>query len=81
MTRQDKLIVVIALAPNIVVMAALFGWMAWRMALGAPPLPHGAIPVAIFFCCLTPMATVATASFLRLRRAGRERAARERGSS
>ncbi len=70
MTRQDKLIVAIALAPNLLAMLALFGWMAWRVRSGAPPMPHGAAPAAIFFCCLTPLVTIATASFLRLRRAG-----------
>ncbi|HEX2817366.1 MAG TPA: hypothetical protein VHN39_13290 [Phenylobacterium sp.] len=68
MSRSDKSIIAIALAPNLIFCLGLFGWMAWRMASGQAPFPHGATPYVMGLCAIVPMACVAVATFIRLRR-------------
>ena len=70
MTRQDKLIVAVVLAPYLVFMLGLIGWIVWRSASGSPA-PHGAVAVAVGFCCLTPLVMLATAAAFRRRGAQR----------
>ncbi len=66
MSRKDKLIVAVVLAPYLIFMLGLIGWIVWRTASGAP-VPHGAAAVAIGFCCLTPVVMLGTAAALRRR--------------
>ena len=68
MSRSDKSIIAIALAPNFAFVAGLLGWMTWRLASGQAPFPHGATPFVMGLCAVVPMACVATANFIRLRR-------------
>jgi len=68
MTRSDKSIIAIALVPNGIFVAALLAWMAWRLASGLAPLPHGASPFVMGLCAIVPMACAAVANFIRLRR-------------
>ena len=64
------MIAAVVLAPYLVCMIGLFGWIVWRMASGAPPLPRGVVIMAIIFSCLTPVAMLATAAMLKKRGAG-----------
>ncbi len=69
MTRQDKLVAAVVVAPYLIFLLGLVGWIAWRTSMGAP-LPHGAAAVGIGFCCLTPAVMLATAAVFRWRGRG-----------
>jgi hypothetical protein len=68
MTQSDKSIIAVALVPNAAFVLTLSVWMAWCWSVGQSPFPHGAMPVVMGVCAVVPMATVAFANYLRLRR-------------
>jgi hypothetical protein len=68
MTPANRAIIFFALAPNVVYVAALTGLMLWRMASGLQPLPQGATSIVMGLSIAVPMASVAMANFVRLRR-------------
>lgn len=68
MTRRDRSLVALALAPNLAYVAALAGLMTWRISTGLSPLPEGATPWVMGLAGCIPIASVGLANFLRLRR-------------
>jgi hypothetical protein len=68
MTRSDKSIIAIALAPNGAFVLALLGWMTWRLSSGQAPFPNGWTPIVMGLCAVVPVLSVAFANYLRLRR-------------
>jgi hypothetical protein len=67
MTKSDKSLVVLALAPNGVFVIGLLGWMAWRVLAGQSVWPTGAAPFVMALCIAFPMGSAALANVLRLR--------------
>jgi len=68
MTLSNRTIIALATAPNAIYVLCLTGLMAWRLMWGLTLLPNGAMPMVMGISGVIPIASVAVANFLRLRR-------------
>jgi hypothetical protein len=68
MTPSNRAIIFLAIAPNAIYVVGLAGLMTWRSMAGLDPLPDGTTFVVAGLAGVIPLASVAIANFLRLRR-------------
>lgn len=68
MTLSNRAIIALAITPNAVYVVCLTGIMVARSMVGLQPLPTGAMPFVMGVSGALPLASIAFANFLRLRR-------------
>ncbi len=71
MTLSNRAITSLAIAPSAIYVTALGALMAARLLSGTDPLPNGATSLVMGLGIIIPVASVALATFLRLRRDAR----------
>jgi hypothetical protein len=65
---SDRSLTALAIAPNAIYVSGLLTVMVWRLASGLQPLPNGTTSAIVGLSVIVPIASVALATFLRLRR-------------
>jgi hypothetical protein len=65
---SNRSLTALAIAPNAIYVSGLLAVMLWRLASGLQPLPNGATAAVVGLSVIVPIASVALANVLRLRR-------------
>ncbi len=68
MRLSNRAITALAIAPNAAYVIGLAGLMAARLWSGLEPLPNGATAVVVALSVFVPLACIAAATVVRLRR-------------
>lgn len=68
MSRSERALIAVALAPNVGLILGLFGLIAWRTASRLSPLPDHSAGIVMALCAGVPAASVAFAAVWRSRR-------------
>ena len=68
MKLTNRALIALSIAPNVIYVVALLGFMAWRSMSGLPFLPSGATPLVMGLSGVIPLSSVVITNFIRLRR-------------